>query len=92
MSATSRTLKSKGNCSSVITRQKIRNESTRQRSICMDSEEIPKLLMDGRMDDMVRGLIVSLLKKREKEDIKTFYLLLFFNFIYSIEENYEKIS
>ena len=58
----------------------------------MDSEEIPNLLMDGRMYGLVRELIVRLLKTREKEDIKTFYLLLFFNFIYSIEENYEKIS
>ena len=58
----------------------------------MDSEEIPNLLMDGRMYGLVRELIVRPVKKREKEDIKTFYLLLFFNFIYSIEENYEKIS
>jgi hypothetical protein len=45
------------------------------------------------LECMTCELIVSLLKKMNKEiDIKTFYLLLFFNFIYSIEENYEEIS
>ncbi len=48
--------------------------------------------MDDRMDDMVRGLIVRPVKKREKEDIKNILFTPFLMLFNSIEENYEKIS